>query len=133
MENSLIDEYRNKAEDALQRAKDLLARDDWSLRKEEETGVVMSEITVDGEPIKCMKVMGLIPDVKPKDIALSLWDFGETEWKKMENTVKSFNVVQYVDGIGVKSKVCHQVNSLPWPLSDRDTVALWYVHIFDLI
>jgi len=85
----------------------------------------MSEIIVDGEPIKCLKVMGFIPDVEPKDLALSIWDFAEPEWKKMENTVKSFTVVEYVDGIGTKAKVCYQVNSLPWPISDRDTVALW--------
>jgi len=125
MEGELVEEYKSQAEEAFQKAKDLLQRDDWSLRKEDRNGAVMSELQVEGEPIKCLKVMGFIPEVAPKDLALSLWDFGEEEWKKMETTVKSFEVVQFVEGIGTKAKVCYQVNSLPWPLSDRDTVALW--------
>jgi len=125
MQDDRVAEYREAAEDALNRAKDLLERDDWNLKKEEQTGVVMSDVTVEGEPIRCMKVMGFIPNVDAKELALAMWNFAEPEWKKMENTVKSFEVVEYLDGIGSKAKVCYQVNSLPWPMSDRDTVALW--------
>ena len=46
----------------------------------------------------------------------------------MEPTVKSFEVVESLEGIGSKAKVCYQVNSLPWPLMDWDVVALWYGH-----
>ena len=125
MEGSQLEEYKNAAADALQRAKDLLERTDWNVKKEDKEGVVMSEIEVTGHPIKGLKVMGFIPDADAQQVANELWKFEEKEWKKMESTVKSFEVVEFIDGIGTKAKVCYQVNSLPWPLTDRDTVALW--------
>jgi len=125
MEGSQLEEYKHAAADALQRAKDLLERTDWTVKKEDKEGVVMSDIEVTGHPIKCLKVMGFIPEVDAQQIANELWKFEEKEWKKMESTVKSFEVVEFIDGIGTKAKVCYQVNSLPWPLTDRDTVALW--------
>jgi len=120
-------DYASIAEGALKRTKELLADERWALRRESPNGVVMSEREIDRSPIKCIKVMGFLPGLKAEDMAQAIWNFGEVERRKMEPILHSFEVIETIEGIGAKAKVYYQVNALPWPMSYRDGVALWFV------
>jgi len=123
---SEVREYKKIAEDALRRAKELLKEQNgWVLKKEDPEGVVMSEMEIEGQTIKCCKMLGFLPGVEAPAMAEALWNLDEAQRKKLEPMVKSWEVLDTFEGIGSKAKVYHQVNVLPWPITARDGVVLW--------
>lgn len=95
-------------------------------------GTTMKSLVVDKVPLKAYLLTRWCPDLPPSDFAFRMWEFKAAQWQAVTSKVEDFKVVEELQAfpsndwpLQTPMKICYQINKLPFPLWNRDTVALW--------
>ena len=118
-------DYQQIANNALHRAKQMEYGSDFRwLPYKNKDGTNMESSIIPGDSFSAYKIRGIVRDVTPTIFAEEMWKFEETDWKQIIAEVYQFKVIESLDW-HPRSKICYQINKIPFPLWNRDTVALW--------
>eukprot|EP00005_Dracoamoeba_jomungandri_P012086 CAMPEP_0174263864 /NCGR_PEP_ID=MMETSP0439-20130205/20430_1 /TAXON_ID=0 /ORGANISM="Stereomyxa ramosa, Strain Chinc5" /LENGTH=223 /DNA_ID=CAMNT_0015349475 /DNA_START=28 /DNA_END=696 /DNA_ORIENTATION=- len=123
-----MDNYAELANNAFEKAKHFKDVDlnEWTVEKDSNGSIMYSLENKEDSPFAVYRVEAEIPDKTPSELVDRLWEFEEEEWQQLDSAVKTFEKVEELD-FTERAKVVYQVNKVPFPLWNRDTVALWTV------
>lgn len=108
-------------QEKLQLLKNLISSDKWLLVKNVDNVTTKKKFFEDSN-IACFSSNGLIKADTNK-LSNFVWNVfsSEENMKKYDPNIVKYEVVQNIDD---NTRICHQINSLPWPIWPRELVFL---------
>eukprot|EP01119_Soliformovum_irregulare_P001753 TRINITY_DN11536_c0_g1_i1.p2 TRINITY_DN11536_c0_g1~~TRINITY_DN11536_c0_g1_i1.p2 ORF type:complete len:219 (-),score=57.81 TRINITY_DN11536_c0_g1_i1:64-690(-) len=82
----------------------------------EDQGCVIFEKPMQGQPLNCYKAVGDV-SAPPKKVLDVIWGAREDTWKKVDDSLEKWEIVEEVDE---NTSILSQVNKVQWPLWSRD-------------
>lgn len=86
-------------------------------------GVITERLQVQGSNFYCYKSHGHV-NCKSKYVSDFIWNFYDSDnsIKKLDPDIDNYKIVSEIEKD--KLRLCHQINKLPWPFTDRESVYL---------
>jgi len=101
--------------------KEIMAQADWELIYNVNDTTIERKLLPEVAGIACVKASGIV-DANAKELCDFIWNIYETsDLKKYDPEAESYNIIERYDE---NTRLCRQVNKLPWPLWPREMLYL---------